>query len=86
MQLANRCLREELAALTALLERSDLSASERVERCVLETLRNTHERWSKQPRINELVEVIARERMDVIQEHLEAKHRMVILYHFIQFS
>ncbi|MFN0318092.1 MAG: TetR/AcrR family transcriptional regulator [Burkholderiales bacterium] len=77
VQLCNRCLGNEVAALRALTERNDISARERLERWTLETLGHVHDRWLQHPRINELVEVIAKERLDVVQVHIAAKHRML---------
>ncbi len=76
-QLARRCLAEECTALTEVIN-MPASASARLREFLLGNLRYTYRRWSEQPRINELVEEIARERTDVVQEHLEFKQTLVI--------
>jgi AcrR family transcriptional regulator len=75
-QLARRCLAEECAALKEVIE-SDTSASARLEGFLLANLRYTYQRWSEQPRINELVEAIARERTDVVQDHIQFKQELI---------
>jgi AcrR family transcriptional regulator len=76
-QLARRCLSDECAALTEVVNAHE-SASTRLQGFLLGNLRFTHQRWSEQPRINELVEAIARERTDVVQEHLRFKQELLV--------
>jgi AcrR family transcriptional regulator len=76
-QLARRCLAEECAALKEVIE-SDASASSRLEGFLLANLRYTYQRWSEQPRINELVEAIARDRTDVVQDHIQFKQELIM--------
>ena len=76
-QLARRCLSQECAALTEVVNTAT-SASARLQEFLLGSLRFTYQRWADQPRINELVEAIARERTDVVQEHLRARQELVI--------
>ncbi len=75
-QLASRCLAREREALTEVI-RGPQSAAARLEGFLVRNLSYTYQRWSEQPRINELVEAIARERTDVVQEHLRIKHELV---------
>lgn len=75
-QLARRCLLDECAALKEAIE-SGASASARLEGFLLANLRYTYERWSEQPRINELVEAIARDRTDVVQDHIQFKQELL---------
>ena len=75
-QLARRCLANEGMALTEAIH-SSAAASVRLEAFLLANLHHTYTRWSEQPRINELVEAIARERTDVVQEHLRVKQDLV---------
>ena len=76
-QLARRCLAQECSALAEVIA-APTSASARLEGFLLGNLRFTYQRWSYQPRINELVEAIARERTDVVQEHLRVKQELVV--------
>lgn len=75
-QLASRCLAQERDALTEVI-RAPESAAARLEAFLLRNLGYTYQRWAEQPRINELVEAIARERTDVVQEHLRIKQELV---------
>jgi AcrR family transcriptional regulator len=75
-QLARRCLAEECGALKEVIE-SGASACARLEGFLLANLRYTYQRWSEQPRINELVEAIARERTDVVQDHIQFKQELI---------
>ncbi len=75
-QLARRCLAKECSDLAEVLRRPE-SVAARLEAFLLGNFRYTYQRWSEQPRINELVEAIARERTDVIQEHLRIKQELV---------
>ena len=75
-QLARRCLAQERSALSEVIRTTE-SAAARLEGFLLSNLRYTYQRWSEQPRINELVDAIARERTDVVQEHLRIKQELV---------
>lgn len=75
-QLARRCLAKECSDLAEVI-RLPGSVAARLEAFLLGNFRYTYQRWSEQPRINELVEAIARERTDVIQEHLRIKQELV---------
>ena len=75
-RLARRCLADECSALAEVINRP-ASASARLQEYLLSNLRYTYRRWSEQPRINELVEAIARERTDVVQEHLRLKQELI---------
>jgi AcrR family transcriptional regulator len=76
VRLARGCLAQECAALTKVVN-GDTSASARVEEFLLVSLRFTYQRWAEQPRISELVEAIARDSTDVVQEHLRAKNELI---------
>ena len=75
-QLSMRCLAEERAALSSVIA-EDVPAAIRMERFVLASLEHTFLRWSQKPRINELVEAVARERIDVVNSHVEAKQTLL---------
>ncbi len=77
-RLATRCMQEEEGAIADVVARGELSAGARLELLILETLRFTHERTSQLPRIHELVEVIARDRTDVIHQHNDEKHAILV--------
>ncbi len=75
--LAGRCLLDEEAKLRKVVNRSELSAAERLERFVLTLLDHTHGLWSEQPRLNELVEAVSRERSDIVLKHITSKHALM---------
>ena len=75
-QLTMRCLAEERTALTSVIA-ENVSAAVRLEQFVLASLKHTFSLWAEKPRINELVEAIARERVDVVNAHVEAKRALL---------
>jgi AcrR family transcriptional regulator len=72
-QLAARCLREEEARLHAAAVAEPATAAAGLARYVTETLACTYERCVGDPLINQVVEVIGRERRDVIDAHTKVK-------------
>lgn len=76
--LACQCFAEDEGKLRAALARTDLNVAEKLELFVVETLRHTYEQWSKQPKINELVQMMSSERADLMGAHRKAKQAMLI--------
>jgi len=76
--LACQCFAEDEGKLRAALARTDLNAAEKLELFVLETLRHTYDQWSKQPKLNELVQTMSSERADLMYAHRKAKQVMLI--------
>ena len=75
--LAGRCLLDEEAKLRKVVNRSELSAATRLEDFVLTLLEHTYALWSEQPRLNELVEALSRERSDIVMKHIHAKQALM---------
>jgi AcrR family transcriptional regulator len=76
--LACQCFAEDEAKLRAAVARTDLDAAEKLELFVVETLRHTYEQWSKQPKLNELVQTMSSERADLMLAHRKTKQAMLV--------
>lgn len=68
---SERCFAQKEELLRDVLRRPGLSASQRLEAFVLETLRHIFDQFSQQPRLFELVAFISEERMDLVDGHLK---------------
>ena len=65
------CFAEKKALLREVLSRPNLTAGQRLEVFVLETLHYLHGQFSEQPRLFELVIFISTERKDLVGKHLK---------------
>lgn len=65
--LAMRCFSNRFAVLKAVVDRTDISATEKLEAFMIANLRYTHTEFSETPTVNELVDIIIAERTDLIQ-------------------
>ncbi len=74
---ADRCLRDRIAFLSEIVNRPELDAGERLHEFVLGVLRYTHEVAADQPRINELVETITRERRELVHWKINAECELI---------
>lgn len=77
-QLASQCMGESTEKLRQALADSNLKSAERLQGFVLAGLKDTYERWSNLPQINELVQMILTERQDVIQHFNDAKRDLLV--------
>ncbi len=77
-QLASQCLGETTEKLQQVLADKHLKSAQRLQDFVLAVLKDTYERWSKMPQINELVQMILTERQDVIQCFNDAKRDLLV--------
>lgn len=77
--LAFQCLGEKERRLRAVLARPDMNASERLSAFVLELFDYVYEQFDHQPRVNELVEAMAAERMEVIKAHTDQIRDLLML-------
>ena len=84
--LAQRCFSERLTILQAVVERHDLSATQKLEEFVVANLRYTHTQFSEAPKVNELVDIIIAERCEIIQAKIETDLRLInsILHEGVQ--
>jgi AcrR family transcriptional regulator len=69
---ASVCMDERLEALREVVRRPGLSAGKRLEELFLTLLRYTHEQAASQPRIEELVQAVARDRADIVHAKTRA--------------
>ncbi len=63
---AKRCIEEMLLALRTSVRQSDKSAADLLTLFSVQIVRLTHQMTAEQPRVNELVEMITRERHEVV--------------------
>jgi len=68
---AERCMGELAACLSAVVEKKFPSASDKLLAFVLEDVRYTHERDKNEPKVNELIDIVARERKEIILSKIE---------------
>jgi AcrR family transcriptional regulator len=64
---AKRCIEDLIQALRSTIRRPEASASEMPMAFAAEIVRLTHEITAEQPRVNELVEMVTRERHEVVR-------------------
>lgn len=76
-EMATTCFRNKEEIWREILRRPGLSAAERLEAFVLETMRITHARVSEQPKLKEVVDCICRERNDLVSRHKEIKQSLL---------
>lgn len=76
--LACQCLSEDEACLRDVLKRPNLSARQRLELFIIETLNYTFVQWEKQPRMGELVQDVISERADIVGQHQQAKSAILV--------
>jgi len=75
--LAQRCFAERHKLLEAVVNEPELAAAERLEKFVLTLLRHTHDQFSAQPKINELVETIITHRQELVQNKIDSDQKLV---------
>lgn len=75
--LALRCFAQKELLLAKVVQRTDLSAAEKLEAYLLTLLRYTHGQCHDQPRINELIEDIATHRADIVARKLQGEHQYI---------
>ncbi|HEC12110.1 MAG TPA: TetR/AcrR family transcriptional regulator [Acidiferrobacteraceae bacterium] len=65
---ANRCMSEQIDVLRDVTQQPGLAAGERLVSFVLAMLRYTHEQASEHPKIDELVQIIAKEHQQLVHD------------------
>lgn len=75
--LAQRCFSERLALLQAVVDKTDVSAIQKLEDFVIANLRYTHTQFSEAPQVNELVDIIVAERCELIQAKIETDMNLI---------
>ncbi len=77
--LAFQCLGEKEQRLRDVIQRPGITASERLLAFVLELFDYVHEQFDSRPRVNELVEAMAAERMEVIKAHTDQLRALLVV-------
>lgn len=70
---AERCMGERVECLSRLVELDSMSASEKLMALVLEDVRYTHERAENEPKVNELIAIVTRERKEIVLSKVESQ-------------
>lgn len=76
--LASAYLTRKESALRRIVERHDMTAAERMEAFVLESLHYTHSQWSTRPRIHALIDDVSKKRRDIVGHHTKARRTLLI--------
>ena len=74
---AERCMGERVECLSRLVEQDQLSASEKLMALVLEDVRYTHERAENEPKVNELIAIVTRERKEIVLSKVESQCELI---------
>lgn len=74
---AERCMGERVACLARLVDKDTISASEKLLELVLEDVRYTHERAANEPKVNELIAIVTRERKEIVLSKVESQCELI---------
>lgn len=74
---AQRCMSERLKVLRSVVRAPGVSAASRLRSLVSTMLDHTHQRAREDKRINELVELVARERRDIIDAKIQTECALI---------
>ena len=74
--MACQCLSDKAQALRPVVE-SDDSAADKIKAFFLTNLRYTHEQWSSQQHMNQLVDAITECRGDIVELHMKQMHDLL---------
>lgn len=77
--LACQCLEAKELRLLNVINCPGITASERLMAFILELIDYLHEQYVHTPRIKELVEAMAAERMEVVKAHTEQLHSLLVV-------
>ena len=73
--LAQDCLRQRLDHMDELFAQTELTASERVERWIIDTVEKTYDEWVEIPHMGQLVDDVCRTNPEIVRDHQGEKHR-----------
>lgn len=76
--MAQRCFLEAETTIKKACEMPGLTASEQLEAFFLAALEHAHNQWSKQPRMDEMVQVIINERPDLVEQITQVKTAILL--------
>lgn len=74
---AERCMGERVDCLSRLVELESMSAGEKLLELVLEDVRYTHERAENEPKVNELIAIVTRERKEIVLSKVESQCELI---------
>jgi len=74
---AERCMGELCVCLSVVVEKEGLTASDKLRAFVLEDVRYTHERAANEPKVNELIAIVTRERKEVILSKIGSQCELI---------
>jgi len=74
---AQQCMDEQTNLLRDLVRQPGISAIQKLENYVLSLLHHTYESYSSTPRINEMVELIVRQRPDIVHDKMRLQQSML---------
>lgn len=76
-ELAHGCLSQEAEALRQVVDDRGVPAAARLQSFVLTVLHCTHDTWSREPRLNELVEAVCRQKTELVSRHQQIKQSLL---------
>ena len=76
--LARGCLDVKLLLLKEIVEQYHRPAAERLLDMVMQILHYTHDQWSNDPRMNEMVNAICDARMDIVNNYRSTEHELLV--------
>lgn len=74
---AERCMGERCDSLSGIVEMQGLSASEKLLEFVMQDVSYTHERAENEPKINELIDIVTRERKEIILSKIGSQCELI---------
>jgi AcrR family transcriptional regulator len=74
---ASRCIGEGLDKLRGIVRQPGLAAGVRLEGFVMGLIDHTYQSAQDQPKINELIDVVARERQDIVHSKIQAQCALI---------
>jgi AcrR family transcriptional regulator len=76
--LACSCLSTKREQMQIIIRQRERGAAERLQDVVLQALNYTYEQWSENPRMNEMVNAICGARMNIVDEHKQGEHQLLM--------
>ena len=74
---AERCMGERGDCLTEVVNQVDMSASAKLLAFVMEDVRYTHERAENEPKVNELIAIVTKERKEIVLSKVESQCELI---------
>ncbi len=74
---AERCMGERCEYLGVIVEKQGMSASDKLLEFVMQDVSYTHERAENEPKINELIEIVTRERKEIVLSKIGSQCELI---------